>query len=257
MVDAHCHWSDDRLFAESTTQMTEVMARGVAGFLLGGVEPDEWERQTLLQRRFPGHVWRAFGLHPYFVNRTTDPLLSQAWSELRLRAPELEALGEMGLDFRTQHRARGTEVQLQAFAGQLELAREFSKPVILHVVRAHEEALNLLRGFSLRGMVHAFSGNFSVAKRYLDLGFYLSIGARLLFQDAEELRRTVIQTPLERLLIESDCPDQAPPGQKDHDSTTIFIIAQRIAELKKLSLEVVVEQTRRNLFTLIQKEIQP
>jgi TatD DNase family protein len=255
-VDAHCHWSDARVFARAEAELPAQIERGVAGFLLGGVDPEEWRRQTALQSLFPGRVWRSFGLHPYFVASSSPAGLEAAFNELRDEAPRLEALGEMGLDFRKDYVACKS-AQIEMLSRQLVLAAEVKKPVILHIVRAHEEALHELKDHRVEGMVHAFTANMKVAERYLQLGLHLSIGAKVLSPLTHDLAETVTNAPLERLLIESDCPDQPPPGLVAHDSTTVWAIAERIAMLKQLSLAAVVEQTRKNLFALIRKEIKP
>lgn len=253
-VDAHCHWSDARLFARARTEIPRLIATGIAGFQLGGVDPEEWERQNQLSEKFPARFWRAFGLHPYFVARHSLPELESAWLTLETYAREIEAIGETGLDFRKQF---AKDNQLAFFERHLVLARIQDKPLILHIVRAHEEALHALKDASTRGMVHAFTAGPKVAKRYLDLGYSLSIGAKLLHPEAHDLRESVRFTPLERLLIESDCPDQPPPNQKEHDSSTVFAIAEKVSGLKSLAPQKVIEQTRGNLFALIGKEFRP
>ncbi|MGZ3722360.1 MAG: TatD family hydrolase, partial [Bdellovibrionales bacterium] len=240
-VDAHCHWSDSRVFAQAALEIQRMIDSGILGFQLGGIEPNEWKRQSLLADKFPGRVWRAFGLHPYFVARETVPALETAWTELLSHCAEIEAIGETGLDFRKQYIENGKDRQQEFFTRHLSLAKKHNKPLILHIVRAHEEALHELKDHSVQGMVHAFTAGPKVAKRYLDLGLHLSIGAKLLHPETHDLAETVVTTPLERLLIESDCPDQAPPGQSVHDSTTVWPIAERISELKKLPFLQVVE----------------
>ncbi len=256
-VDAHCHWSDARVFANAANELPRLIVDGVGGFQLGGVDPDEWERQTKLREQFPARVWRAFGLHPYFVATHARAALEVGWAKLERQASEPEMIGEIGLDFRKKYLEAGPQVQLEFFRRQLELAQTHKKPVILHIVRAHEEALREVSDFKVQAMVHAFTGNWQIAERYLKFGFSLSIGAQLLNVETQDLAETVRQMPLTQLLIESDCPDQPPPGVQSHDSATVWTIARRVAELKNLPLKQVVEQTRQNLLTLIKKECPP
>lgn len=242
------------MFMRAATEIPRLITAGIAGFQLGGVDPEEWERQNQLQEKFPARFWRAFGLHPYFVARNPLPELESAWLTLETYAREIEAIGETGLDFRKQF---AKDNQMAFFERHLLLARIQDKPLILHIVRAHEEALHVLKSASTCGMVHAFTAGPKVAERYLDLGYSLSIGAKLLYPDTHDLQETVRFAPLERLLIESDCPDQPPPNQKEHDSNTVFAIAEKISELKSLAPQKVIEQTRGNLFSLIGKEFSP
>jgi len=256
-VDAHCHWSDERVFADAEREIPIMIAKGIAAFQLGGVDPREWRRQQELQRKFPRRIFCAFGLHPYFVATSTREPLEQAWQDLSSLALAADALGEMGLDFRRHYLIAGREIQTEFFARQLQLAGKLEKPAVLHIVRAHEEALRELKTAPISGMVHAFTAGPKVACRYLDLGLHLSIGAKLLHPETADLADSVRAAPLDRLLVESDCPDQPPPGQSHHDSLTVWLILRRIAELKKLPFADVVEQTRANLFALLKKEFRP
>lgn len=266
IVDAHCHWTDPRVFAQAPAELARLIQAGLRGFLLGGVDPADWDRQTELHQKFPSNVFRSFGLHPYFVaGKVPGPIcgshraiLEAAFNRLHQEASKIDALGEMGLDFRRQFLPAGKDIQIEYFAKQLDLAAQTGKPVVLHIVRAHEEALAELRRVRTRatqGMVHAFTAGPKVARRYLDLGYHLSIGAALLRPETHDLHDTVAQMPLERLLIESDCPDQPPPGLKQHDSSTVWRVAERVSDLKRLPLEEIVKQTRANLLHLMQREI--
>jgi len=254
-VDAHCHWSDPR--TDGAKLLPQMIAAGILGFQLGGVEPSEWARQSALRDQFPRHIWRAFGLHPYFVAREPRATLELAWTELQKQAAEVEALGETGLDFRKQYLTNGKDIQREFFRRHLAMASGLRKPVVLHIVRAHEEALQDLKFGPISGMVHAFTQGPKIGRRYLDMGLHLSVGAKLLFPDTQDLAETVKFMPLERLLLESDGPDQPPPGRQVHDSTTVWALNERVAELKKLPLEQVIEQTRANLLALIDRELRP
>ena len=120
-----------------------------------------------------------------------------------------------------------------------------------------KEALRELAAFAgLNGMIHGFTARPSVAERYLELGYHISVGAEAVVRKIWDLQESVRQIPLSRLLIESDCPDQPPPGQSAHDSSTVWLVAEKVAELKKLSLNEVVEQTRNNFLRLINKGYQ-
>lgn len=252
-VDAHCHWSDERVFGRAKEQIHAMVAQGIHAFQLGGVSPAEWRRQLELQQKMPARIFTAFGLHPYFVAESTPAENEAAWSDLQALSGQADALGEMGLDFRRQF---AREQQQEFFQCQLRLARSLEKPVVLHIVRAHEEALHEI-GTPIAGMVHAFTANVKIARRYLDLGLHLSIGAKLLHPETADLAESVKFAPLDRLLVESDCPDQPPPGHVAHDSATVWAILERLSDLKKLPLVQVVEQTRANLLTLLKKEIRP
>ncbi len=225
---------------------------GIRGFVLGGVDPDEWSRQLQLRDRFPGRFWSAFGLHPYFVANSDNPVLQKAFLQWEKLLPAAALAGEMGLDFRRPYLASGPKHQEIWFERQMAVAQRMNKPIVLHIVRAHEPAIQILRKFApLKGMVHAFNSSRENARRYLELGLHLSIGAAILFDKAEPLREAVRTAPLERLLIESDAPDQPPPGQEIHDSSTIWRIASRIADIHQKPRNEIISRTRQNLADLV------
>lgn len=258
-VDAHCHLTDPRIFRDADFIIREMREKNIRGFLLGGVDPEDWSRQRQLAVRWPDVVWTSAGLHPYFVAKSKPPELDIAFAELsqlcRETPANISALGEIGLDFRSSHLEAGPEHQIFWFEKQLQLAHETSKPVILHVVRAQDPALKILAKHPVRGMVHAFNSKESIARKYLDLGLYLSIGSALLFERAEPLREAVRSAPLDRLLIESDAPDQAPPGQTSHDSSTVWLVAAKMAEVRGVTAEQIVEKTRQNLADFIGRSV--
>src|SRR5665213_1225938 len=132
-VDAHCHWSDERVFARTGTEIPRQVQAGIKGFLLGGVDPEEWARQTELAAKFPGRFWRAFGLHPYFIAAGDTAKLETAWTALERQADSLEAIGETGLDFRKPYLENGKDRQIKFLQQHLALALKVKKPLVLHI----------------------------------------------------------------------------------------------------------------------------
>ena len=196
-LDAHCHLSDQRLFPTAGDYVKNLAKDNIRGFLLGGVDPEDWARQAELKLQSPGTFFTCLGLHPYFVAKSDEKTLQLAFTALKNLLPGATAAGEMGLDLRTHYSAQGLKHQKKWLSEQLELAQELSKPVVLHIVRAHDHALKTLENFKpLKGMVHAFNSSPKVAERYLDFGLHLSIGAGLLHELAEPLREAVRKAPL-------------------------------------------------------------
>lgn len=250
-VDVHSHWTDLRRHSTDESLQEELekcRQRGLDFFLLGGVEPEEWQRQLRLQKQFPEHFGLCFGLHPYFISAHEAPDCESALDQLAQVLPQALAIGESGLDFRPHIMKESQTLQIEMFENQLELAKAFMKPMVLHVVQAHEKALQVMhiwQGPPRGGLVHAFAGSYEVAKKYTDLGFLVSVGGALTFKKNHKLRDCVKKLPLEYLLIESDAPDQAPEGMKSqHSSLSIFKVAEEIALIKNISpLEVLESNT--------------
>ncbi len=211
-VDAHCHLDDPRFDAERPAVFDRAEAAGVVGFMLGGVDPEGWARQRRLAER-PKLHWSA-GLHPWRAATLSEPAFEAAIDGLPacFEGPNrARAVGELGLDARFCPKDT-LPLQRARFERQLGLAIDLGRPVVLHVVGAHQMALEALRRFRPAGMVHAFGGSPELAEQYLALGLSLSFGGPVSDPQRKKMRAAATRTPPERLMIETDAPDQAPPG---------------------------------------------
>jgi TatD DNase family protein len=219
-IDVHCHLTDPRLDGLTDQLIQRSQSWGVDQWLLGGVGPEDWKQQIKLAQKYPQQVWTCLGLHPYFVAENPLEVCEQALDQLAplILNPQNLAIGEMGLDFRTEIEKDSRNRQIEIFQNQLELAIATDKPVVLHLVQCHEEALKVLdlsADESLRGMVHAFNGTWQKADDFLQRGLALSVGGAV--TKNPQLRACLEKVPLERLLIESDTPDQKPRYLKSYN----------------------------------------
>lgn len=260
-VDSHSHLADPRLDASRTQIIQKARACNIQTFIQGGVGPDDWQKQLELAQQIPGLV-PVLGLHPYWVAAHSEMDCESALDQLArmLANPKVKALGELGLDFRpsleqfdgVSSKAR----QLTMFEMQLEMAKMAQKPLVLHLVRAFDEGLRCLTmwgPFSKGGMVHSFNGTLPQAKEYLDLGLHISVGGPLCREDNARLHQAVAGIPLEFLLLETDTPDQAPPGLEINENSSLLLVANKVAEIKKLKPDEVLDRTSENakkLFSL-------
>jgi TatD DNase family protein len=232
VVDAHSHltdlgWGWKKSQNLSVPQrLVDYLTTGAGArtefFVQGGVDPEEWDRQQVLEKHFPKRVGLVFGYHPWWVAGLLDHGLSaleihssekdflsdefrkRALVDLQFQLIRTVALGEIGLDFGKKQNPSSFPIQTEWFVDQLELARSENKPVVLHVVHAHKEALQILKKQPTQGLVHGFAQDWSIAKRYLDLGLVISVGARALDLRSKGLQRTLRQIPLDRLVFETD-----------------------------------------------------
>ncbi|MFN3454420.1 MAG: TatD family hydrolase [Pseudobdellovibrio sp.] len=256
-ADAHGHWSDKRVSDELRNQwFQECSQNNIVYFLEAGVDPKGWVRQKKLVEQYPQNFKNSFGLHPYFVAQSSSDECEQALDALVLLLPQSSALGETGLDFRAQYaEEQATLRQIEFFENQIQLAKAYKKPLVLHIVKAHNEALKILNLWDageVGGMVHSFNSSIDVAESYLDLNFFISVGGAVTYPKNAKLREAISKIPLERLLIESDCPDQSPQGwQKEINSPlSVLNVAQSVAEIKNIEILEVLEKTTSNFKSL-------
>jgi TatD DNase family protein len=199
----------------------------------------------MLAQQYPD-VYATVGMHPHDAAAMTP----RAWDALRLLAGEerVVALGEMGLDF--YRNLSPHLVQEQVFRKQLALALELQMPVVIHDRDAHDETMEILKEFpGLPGVVmHCFSGGRLMAEKCLAMGFYLGIGGPLTYPKNEKLVEVAMTAPLDRILLETDCPYLSPQpwrGQRNEPSY-LPVVAKKLAELRGLSTEEVAAATTAN-----------
>jgi TatD DNase family protein len=207
MFDALAHLG--QVAGRPAAAMSRAVAVGVVGALVPGRHPGDAARNRALAVANRGVLW-ATGLHPWWVHEGWVAEVARLTAQLDDREnPRPVALGELGLDFGQATASR--EVQRAAFRAQLALARQQNLPVVLHIVGAHGPALDVMETDGLAtagGMVHGFTGAPELARRYLALGLYISIGPLIRKQAARRLRATVASLPIDRILVETDSPDQ-------------------------------------------------
>lgn len=267
-IDAHCHLASPEI-PDLQQVLARARAQGLTGFVMGGVDPEDWERQRQLAVR-DSSLWPVFGVHPYFVSEKSDDECETALDQLARLIPSTKSLiGEMGLDFRPKILASGnkdvaaTETrtrQIHVFEAQLELAKVSDRPVCLHLVRAFDEAMQIfeMQGAPTRtGFVHAFTGSKPEAEAYLQFGFSLSIGGAICNAKNEKLRQAVEAMPLEKILVESDTPDQAPIDWPMvlNEPQSVLQVAEVIADLKKCTRDDILRASRANLRRILLSEL--
>ena len=191
------------------------------------------------------YIYAAAGVHPESVDTNPADYLETVRKAIS-ENPKIRAVGEIGLDYHYDGYDR--EKQIKLFREQLELARELDMPVIVHSRDACEDTLVLLREFKPKGVVHCFSGSAETAREIIRLGMYIGFTGVLTFKNAKKALRALAEVPLDRLLLETDCPYMAPvPFRgKRCDSSMIAYTAQKAAEIKGIPVDELLEITCRN-----------
>jgi len=237
LIDTHCHLTFDGLIQDIDGVVVRSKAAGVTGWLTVGTDTQENLKAVELIGRFDS-MYAAIGMHPHDAKDVTAEMLAQL-KELA-RNEKVVAIGETGLDFHYNF-SKQTD-QKRAFAEQLTIAKELNLPVIIHCREAFDQTMEILDrfGHGLKSVVfHCFSGSARQAKIVLDYGFYISFTGVVTFKNAELTRQAAEIVPLNRLMLETDCPYMSPEPmrkQKINEPALMLHTAKYLAKLKGMDL---------------------
>jgi len=248
LIDTHCHLDAAEFDVDRNEIISNARRAGVAAVVVPAVESGNFESVIALSRQYPGCVY-ALGIHPMYVDRADDQDLERLEAALRAHIddPALVAVGEIGLDFFVEGLDR--ERQLRFFQAQLELARRFDLPVILHVRRSQDTILKHLRNARVSGgIAHAFNGSEQQAEAFLKLNFALGFGGAMSFERALRIRALARDMPASAHVLETDAPDIAPSWihRQRNEPAQVAGIARVLAELRGIRLDEALAQTAAN-----------
>ncbi len=231
--DTHCHLFMDPLRGDTEGVLRRARTAGVTRLIVPSVEAESWDQVRALAK-MPG-IYHALGIHPW----SADEELDTQNLKNSLTDSSSVAVGEIGLDYKIEYPDRDTQKGI--FRQQLDVALELDLPVILHCRGAFEEILSILsedsyRG-NIRGVVHAFSRGTELARRFLDLGFFLAFGGAVTRPRARRARKSAVFAPSDRMLLETDAPSIGMEGlaQGEVEPAHVTKVAHVIAELRKTS----------------------
>lgn len=238
-IDAHAHLS---FFSqqEIACLVNGADSKNLKLWILAGYNSRDWSKQADLKAQYPDKVQLCFGLHPWQVAQMS---LSEIQNDMQLLEQKLSlalACGETGID--KLKGADQVDQQKEIFIRHLEINRTHNKPLVLHSVHADEDVLQILKTYSYTGIVHRFSGSYEVGKKYLDLGYKLSISRTIFSQGYTKLKECVRRLPLTDFVIESDAGLDAQGNAED--ATELFFKAVRaISEIQQVSQEELLRAT--------------
>lgn len=246
IFDTHAHY-DDEAFKEDREQLLESLAgHGIGGVVNIGASIQSTRNTLELMERYP-FLYGAVGVHPSETAELNEELM--AWLMEISARPKVVAIGEIGLDYYWDEPDR--EIQKHWFIRQLALAREVKLPVVIHSRDAAKDTLDLLKeqkAGEIGGVIHCFSYGVEMAREYLNMGFYLGIGGVLTFNNAKKLKEVVEYMPMDRMVLETDCPYLSPvPNRgKRNSSLNLPYVVKAVSELKGISEEDVIAMTDAN-----------
>ncbi|HPZ54964.1 MAG TPA: TatD family hydrolase [Bacillota bacterium] len=246
LVDTHAHISDPKLASDIELVVERARQAGVTTIINVG-DNVERSKVALAQAEQYASMWAAAAVHPHEADSLDDDSLEQ----LRVMAknPKVIAIGEIGLDY--YYDTPDRQVQKSAFLSQIELAREVGLPIIVHNREAHADTLSILKDAAAKGVtgvMHCFSGSYELATEFIRLGFYISIAGTVTFKNARRPAEVAAKIPLDRLLMETDCPYLAPvPFRgKRNEPAYLRYTAEKIAGLRGITLEQLAKATSEN-----------
>ena len=251
IFDTHAHYDDEAFDADRETLLASMPEHGVGLILDPGCDLESSRRAVELARTYP-HVYAAVGWHPENCAPYTEDSLDalRAWA----REPKVVAIGEIGLDYYWEKDEDRRALQRRIFIRQLDLARELHMPVCIHDRDAHGDTLAILKkeGKGIRGVLHCYSGSYEMARELIKMGWYIGVDGPLTFKNAAKLPEIVKAVPMERLLVETDAPYMAPVPMrgKRNEPAYVRFVAEKVAELRGMTLEEVAARTTENAVRL-------
>lgn len=245
IFDSHAHYDAEQFHDDQQEVISTMPENGVGTIINVGADWDSVTEAVRLAEQYP-HVYAAVGIHPDEVGSLNEERF--AIMRRQCEHKKVVAVGEIGLDYYWDNESH--ETQKQWFIRQLELARELDLPVIIHSRDAAEDTLAIMKEYAkgLRGVIHCFSYSKELAEEYVKMGFHIGIGGVVTFKNGRKLKEVTEETPLERILLETDCPYLAPEPYRGKRNASNYLVhvAQAIAGIKGITYEEVVEQTEKN-----------
>ena len=245
LFDTHAHL-DDHAFDEDRRELLASLPEKGIGLLMNPGCSYESSRNAIALSEQYDYIYAAVGSHPDAADEVDDALIAK-YRELCKQHPKVKAIGEIGLDYHYEDIPR--EIQKKAFRLQMELARELDLPVIVHEREAHEDGLKIVDEFpTVKGVFHCYSGSLELAKELIKRGWYIGFTGVLTFKNARKAIEVAANIPLDRIVIETDCPYMAPVpfrGKRNAPGLVCYM-ADKLAELRGISPEEAARITLEN-----------
>jgi len=251
IIDSHAHLQDPR-FADD---VEEVIARAVEGgvemIICIGYDLESSREAVELARRHR-EIRAVVGIHPHDAKTINDRVLAEVWD--LARDPRVVAIGEMGLDYYRNLSSR--DEQRNGFRAQINLAKKLGKPIVIHDRDAHDEVLSIIKQEKAGvngGIMHCYSGHLPLAVELMKQGFMISFAGPLTFSNARKSVEVAARVPLDRILVETDCPYLTPEPHRGKRNEPLYVweVAKKLAEIHRKSLQEIAYITTRNAYKVL------
>ncbi|WP_077837377.1 TatD family hydrolase [Clostridium beijerinckii] len=254
IIDSHAHYDDEAFNEDRESLLNEINQNGVIGILNCASSYDSLKTTDQLTKDHD-FIFGALGIHPENANEMKGDTLDEIKAYIK-NNDKIVAIGEIGLDYYWDENPP-KDIQKDVFRSHMNLAKELNYPVVIHDRDAHQDTLEIIKEFpEVTGVVHCFSGSVEFAKECIKLGYYIGITGVVTFKNAKKVVEVVREIPLEKILVETDCPYMAPePNRgKRNKSDYIEYIITKIAEIKNIDPYEANLRFNENFFRLIRKE---
>lgn len=255
IFDTHAHYDDDR-FAPDRGELLSGMNENGIGRIINVGASFEGCKNSLALAQEHDFIYAALGVHPSDIADLTEE--SCEWIRQHLSDPKVVAVGEIGLDYYWDKEQEVQARQREWFRYQLQLAKESALPVSIHSREAAADTMEIMKEAAadgIPGVIHCYSYSKEQALEYIDMGYYIGVGGVVTFKNARKLKETVEAIPLERILLETDCPYMAPEPNRGKRNSSLYLtyVADAIAGLKGVTPEEVKTVTYENALCLFTK----
>lgn len=244
IFDTHAHYADHAFDDDRGQILAELPQKGVKYVMLASSSLEDTAENSVLAEKYD-YIYAAAGVHPENADSNPADYLEKV-RRTAVDSPKVRAIGEIGLDY--HYEGYNREKQIVLFEEQLELAKELGLPVIIHSRDAWEDTFQILKKHRPEGILHCFSGSAETAREIIKLGMYIGFTGVLTFKNAKKALKALAEVPMDRLLLETDCPYMAPVPFRGNrcDSSMIAYTAEKAAEIKGIGVQELINITCEN-----------
>jgi len=255
IFETHAHYDDDRFNEDRDELLRRLPEEGVGVVINSGASVESTRDTIRLAKEYP-HVYAAVGVHPSEIEELDEDFIQ--WMKERASEEKTVAIGEIGLDYYWDKEPEVQERQRYWFGRQIELAREMKLPIIVHSRDAAADTMQVMKEHhaeEIPGVIHCYSYSKEMANEFIKMGYYIGVGGVVTFKNAKKLKETVEAIPLEKILVETDCPYMAPEPHRGKRNSSLYLpyVVEEIARIKGVSTEEVERVTEENARKLFYK----
>jgi TatD DNase family protein len=246
IFDTHAHYDDEKFDEDRDALLKELHANGISYILNASADLESLDASIELSRKYD-FVYAALGVHPHYAEKMNEEIVQKI--RLLSKNSKVVAIGEIGLDYYYDNSPR--DIQKYWFEQQIELAKELELPIIIHDRDAHEDTMNIIKKTNAKqvgGIFHCFSGSRELAMEALSHNLYIAVGGPVTFKNSRKIKEVVEAVPLEKLLVETDCPYLTPEPHRGKRNNSGYLVhtLDKIAEIKGISKADVSKATLNN-----------